>query len=181
MTADAHNYDCTKMDADGTLLSPLHAAVEAGDLVRLQVLVGAGADIEEIHVSADGRRMPPLYRAAKNGHKILALYLVEHGANKEADVNNCGGTALHVAVEGLHIEVVRMLIEHGAKKDVIDNKRQTPLIWATYGQVAMVEYLLEQGCDVDRADMFGPCSAPLSPGRLNSAALSRCRSSRPPP
>jgi hypothetical protein len=28
-------------------LSPLHAAVDAGDLVRVQALVAAGADIEE--------------------------------------------------------------------------------------------------------------------------------------
>jgi hypothetical protein len=33
----------------------------------------------------------------------------------------------------------------------------------------------------NRIAPIGPCSAPLSPGRLNGAALSRFRSSRPPP
>ena len=49
-------------------LSPLHAAVEAGDLVRVQELVDAGADIEERDNIYDPRGHTPLYRAVNKGY-----------------------------------------------------------------------------------------------------------------
>ena len=48
--------------------SPLHAAVEAGDLVRVQALVAAGADIDEKQYSLLFGQFTPLIRAAKKGH-----------------------------------------------------------------------------------------------------------------
>jgi len=75
-------------------LSPLHAAVETGDLSRVQALVDDGADIEQ----AQGVwAQTPLYRAAEKGHVAVARYLVERGANKEATAYN-RQTPLHVAV-----------------------------------------------------------------------------------
>ena len=64
-------------------LSPLHEAVEADDLSRVQALVGAGADIEE-RAGKDRESATPLYRAAKKGYVVVARYLVERGADKEA-------------------------------------------------------------------------------------------------
>jgi hypothetical protein len=48
-------------DDDMVKLSPMHAAVEAGDLPRVQALVDAGGDIEERQ--GNGREKPtPLWR-----------------------------------------------------------------------------------------------------------------------
>ena len=52
--------------------------------------------------------------------------------------------------------MVRMLIEHGAIIDKACNGGWTPLMSAYFiGDKAMMEYLLEQGCDVDQASVSG--------------------------
>jgi len=49
-----------------------------------------------------------------------------------------------------------MLIEHGAYKEAADSDGRTSLIEACYDeQLEMVACLLQQGCDVDRADFLG--------------------------
>ena len=156
--------------------SPLHAAVEAGDLTTVQALVAAGADIEERHMFAEEADIEkrhgdkycpptPLYRAAEKGRAAVARYLVERGADKEAAASD-SRTPLIVAAYKGHTKVVQMLIEHGANKEAADSYGWTPLIWAAscYGRAAVVEYLLEQGCDVDHTDMHGLTS-------LHAAAL----------
>ena len=138
-------------------LSPLHTAVDAGDLARVQVLVAAGADIEES--DENDRSHTPLLRAARKGNITVARYLVERGANKEAEYRG-GDTPLIIAAYKGYMEVVRMLIDHGANKDATGNLDWTPLINASvYGHVAVVEYLLEQGCDMDRASRNGRWTA----------------------
>ena len=93
-------------------LSPLHVAVDADDLSRVQTLMAAGADIEERQ--GNGRDHPtPLYHAAHKGHVTVARYLVEHGADKEATTCYDGRTSMIVATENGHIEVVRMLVHRG--------------------------------------------------------------------
>ena len=144
---------------DDVQLSPLHEAVEAGDLPRVQALVAAGADIEEKQNMRDAHdgvhKATPLYRAAYRGHVSVARYLIERGANKEAD----GGsrwTSIHVAARFGHVEVVRMLIEHGTSKDAASTGGWTALMHAcACGHVAVAEYLLEQGCDIDHATTSG--------------------------
>jgi ankyrin repeat protein len=130
--------------------SSFHKAADAGDLVRVQALLVAGADIDERPWS--NQLLPtPLYVAAENGHTTMVRYLVERGANIEA---TCFGEEkpLHIAVEKNHIDVVRILTEHGANKEAADNGGWTVLIHASFhGKVLLAEYLLEQGCDVDRA------------------------------
>ena len=147
---------------DDEQLSPLHAAVEADDLSRVQALVIAGANMEEMHHVGENSthgvvyRGTPLYRAALKGFATVARYLVESGADKEALAKAAAGyytTALHAAAEEGHIDVVRMLIEHGAIKDSGDDCGLTPLMYACLrGHVALTEYLLEQGCDMEHVD-----------------------------
>jgi hypothetical protein len=49
-----------------------------------------------------------------------------------------------------------MLIEHGANKDALNAWHYTPLFRASFNRhVAVVEYLLEQGCDIDHVDNYG--------------------------
>jgi len=102
--------------------APLYAAAGADDLVRVQALVAAGADIEETQTLRDAYGDPhyatPLYRAAYGGCVSVARYLIERGANKEAvGYAIMGWTSIHVAARNGHVEVVRLLIEHGMSKD----------------------------------------------------------------
>jgi len=139
------------------MFSRLHKAVEVGNVVRVQTLVAAGADIEEKQLSGlYGDSFTPLHHAALKGYAAVARYLVEQGADKEATSEYGKLTALHVAAHNGHIDVVRMLGEHGAKLDTAEGQGWTPLIFSCLGgHVAVAEYLLEHGCDVDHVNDDG--------------------------
>ena len=122
------------------MLSPLHNAVRAGDLERVKELV-VSTNIEE---KVEG--ITPLQRALLKGHVLVAKYLLDLGANKEATYPS-GMTPLLYAAQTRNIDVVRLLIGHGA---IIDAGKRTPLMGASLaGNLEIVEYLLNQGCDRD--------------------------------
>ncbi|EDQ84452.1 uncharacterized protein MONBRDRAFT_30228 [Monosiga brevicollis MX1] len=61
-----------------------------------------------------------------------------------------GHTALHWACFNDHVEVVEMLLKHGADAKAKTNFGWTPLHWACReGRVEVVEMLLEHGVDTD--------------------------------
>jgi len=135
-------------------LSPLHAAVDVGDLPSVRALVAAGANIEERDMYRH-HPLTPLLRAADEGHVAVARYLVERGADKEA-LTLYGDTSLHITAQKGHVGVMRVLIEHGANKDAAGDMGFTPLIWGSIrGYVAIVECLLEHGCNIDHAGADG--------------------------
>ena len=102
-----------------SLLSLLHAAAKADNLPHMQELVAAGADINGRYFlmgDDDEDRPPPtLHRAAEYGHVAVARFLIERGARRDA-TSRGELTAMHVASIRARIEVVRLLIEHGAMK-----------------------------------------------------------------
>ena len=83
-------------------MSPLHEAVEAGDLSRVQALVAAGADIEERQQHGCWGPCSPLFHAAEKGYVAVARYLIERGADKEAACNE--KTSMIAATENGHTD-----------------------------------------------------------------------------
>ena len=111
-----------------------------------------------------GARVPPVSKWAPYyyfKHEATAAFLLEHGM----DPNHMNWHRLtllhHMAAEG-EIGKARLLLDHGAAIDAIDEEyRSTPLgVAARRGQLAMVELLLARGADVDRAGM--PWATPLA-------------------
>ena len=67
--------------------------------------------------------------------------------------NPRGVTALHVAAEKGHVEVVRLLLEAGAKQDAVDSNGATALHRAAKrGHSEVVRLLLEAGADTGRTN-----------------------------
>ena len=159
----------------------LHSAASAGDVKRVKELLEKGADPNAR--DEDGRT--PLYWAAFRGHVEVVKLLLEHGADPNAE-DEAGRTPLHAAMfygcievakhVYMHclqqrqvslVEVVKLLLQHGADPDARDKYGRTPLHDAAcLGHVEIVKLLLELGADPNAQDKNG--ETPLH------TALSRC-------
>ena len=134
--------------SEGLLAGPANG----GNHAMLEVLIRHGARVPK--VSKWGR-----FYYFK--HTDTAAYLLRHGM--DPDHMNWHYTTLlhHVASDG-DIPKARLLLDHGATIDAIDEEyRSTPLgMAARWGRKDMVELLLERGADADLAG--DPWATPLA-------------------
>ena len=120
---------------DGILAGPAHDARH--DVLEMLLRVGA-------RVPTVSKWAPYYYFK----HEATAAFLLDHGMDPN-HMNWHRFTLLHhMAAEG-DVGKARLLLDHGAEIDAIDDEyRSTPLgIAARWGQRAMVELLLERGAD----------------------------------
>jgi ankyrin repeat protein len=114
--------------------TPLVLASAAADDSLARLLIEGGADVG----LATARNMTPLMAAAGLGHRTdrptrqeyqsameVARLLVEEGADVNA-VGENGWTALHGAAYIGSDGIVQLLVDNGARVDVIDDFEQTP-------------------------------------------------------
>ena len=114
--------------------TPLLLASTAADVALVRLLIEKGADPR----LGTGKGMTPLMGAAGLANKmdrpsrreyenalVIAMLLVEEGADVNA-VGENGWTALHGAAYIGADEIVKFLVDDGAKLDVIDVFLQTP-------------------------------------------------------
>ncbi|KAB0378869.1 hypothetical protein FD755_010447 [Muntiacus reevesi] len=121
--------------------TPLHIAVNKGHLQVVKTLLDFGC-----HPSLqDSEGDTPLHDAiSKKRDDILAVLLeagadvtitnnngfnaLHHAGNANLDIQNVNQqTALHLAVERQHTQIVRLLVRAGAKLDIQDKDGDTPL------------------------------------------------------
>jgi len=139
----------------------LHLAIACGNGDMVDKLLALGANIS----AADKNGWQALHFAACFGHVELLDKLRTAGA----DLNACGImdgiTPLHCAIHGLHVHVVRKLVEMGA---LIDEKRQNVLHYALSTEQRplfnsrekvhleeIVQILIDAGVDVNRENRSG--------------------------
>ena len=125
--------------------SPLHAATHGGDFEMVQVLLDYGLDAN----TQDSLGSTPLnfaleYRSNTIDPRVVRL-LLDHGANPNilARIQQ-GNTPLHRASRSGRIEIVRLLVEHGASVEAQDDAGMTPLDVASGEQrEEIIKLLLE--------------------------------------
>ncbi len=110
--------------------TPLVAAAQAGSAPVMKELLKAGANPNLRALAGpkpDDIGIPPLVAAVSSSLGGAAQDLISRGAILDA-ADGAGMTSLHwAAVEG-NLELVRLLVEKGAKVDVKDNReKKTPL------------------------------------------------------
>jgi ankyrin repeat protein len=110
--------------------TPLIQAAVNGHADAVRVLMSRGADVNYVHrYMHEGKEISttPLIQAAVNGHADAVRMLMSRGAevNKHEPCN--GSTALHVAVQEVHVPVIELLISKGAIVDVRRKDGKTPL------------------------------------------------------
>ncbi|RUS75722.1 hypothetical protein EGW08_016504, partial [Elysia chlorotica] len=79
-------------------LTPLHLAVDNGDLEQAELLLKHGADID-VTDGKSGRT--PLFRAAESNHKPMVELLLRRGAN--VDVASYAGVTVSMAAQGRNL------------------------------------------------------------------------------
>jgi ankyrin repeat protein len=134
--------------------SAVLTALKFGYLETAQALVRRGAPVDDVAAAAglgrveDTARLLPasdaksrrsaLALAAQHGHASVVKMLLDAGVDP-SDYNPDGyhshSTPLHQAVWSNHGDVVRLLVERGARLDIKDTIYDgTPLEWADYGK-----------------------------------------------
>ncbi|KAG9409713.1 hypothetical protein AC1031_020027 [Aphanomyces cochlioides] len=112
---------------------PLHLASKIGHVILVKELFARGASVD----LADRYGATPLHP-----HKLLA-----HGRPIDMPEKVYGDYPLHWAAKYGYLEVINVLIDHGA--DVVNKKGLTPLHYATYkGHLEVVHNLLKAGADL---------------------------------
>ncbi|KAL5457676.1 hypothetical protein EMCRGX_G034962 [Ephydatia muelleri] len=123
----------------------LHWAAWSGQLEMLDVLLLAGADINQ----GTKDKWTALHWAAFNGHKSAILALVAAGANVDSQTES-GGTALYYASLNGHEEVVKALLNTNAKVNIQAKDGSTAIHWASwYGYKSIVEMFLSADADIN--------------------------------
>lgn len=131
-----------QLDASGTANGDLMDAVALGNVPIIELLLQAGAllnGVDEFEV--------PLNRAAAEGQLASVRLLIARNAILDRGID----TALMLAAEGGHVEVLRALIGAGAEIDRVGKWGYTALHKSVErGHLACVELLLSVGSDIDR-------------------------------
>lgn len=157
-----HGADVNGFCALGT--TPLFTAAQEGHLDACEWLLDNGADVELTNKGEE--LITALHTAAFHGHADVVDLLVRYGADP-ARPKRGGATALFLAAQEGHLEVVRRLVErHGQDPAAPRDDGKTPLfIAAQGGHLPVVEYLV-----VDAGAPIRACTdAMLTP--LHAAAM----------
>lgn len=128
--------------------TPLIVASRAGNLDMVKVLVSGGS---RINVGSRGQSFP-LFASIENEHAQVAAYLLSEGAQPNALVLEQDASPLSIASQNGSLNMVKLLLDHGADPNLDVDDEGTPLIAAaTSGQLNVVEVLIQAGADVKRS------------------------------
>jgi uncharacterized protein len=149
-------------------------ASAAGDEARVRLL--AEQFPASIHkYSPDG--FFPLALAAYFGHRNIVNFLLDRGADANQVAENTIRIApIHAAVSSKDLEMVRLLIEHGADVNARQQNGFTPLQGAAgSGSLDIMELLLQHGADPAALDDEGRTAADVATAHQHPEAAERLR------
>jgi ankyrin repeat protein len=142
-------------------------------LQNLKKAVAEGQDINQ----GDAGGRTPLHEASILGYEDSVKFLLVKGANPRV-ADKMGFTALHFAVMHSHLEVAKVLIEHGADVNAKDNENKfTPLHFAVMAHsrnLELAELLIRNGADLSAAGPLGgqtPLHMAVAAGNMSLTTL----------
>ncbi|KAM3292227.1 hypothetical protein ACQJBY_036234 [Aegilops geniculata] len=136
----------------------VYSAAAYGDLERLRRFVeldGGGASL----AVPDGNGYHALQWAALNNYPHVALYIIEHGGDVNAE-DNSQQTALHWAAVRGATATADVLLENGARLEAADvNGYRAVHVAAQYGQTTFLHHIVSKyGADFEALDNDGRSS-----------------------
>jgi ankyrin repeat protein len=140
----------SKVELDEAKIGTLKSVIVAGDvdatafLLRLGVPVNIGENEQPIHV------------ASRLGREEIVTLLLQCGASLTSRTDT-GNTALHLASEEGHLNVVKCLVEKDRNGMCSLNfENETPLhLAARKGRDCLVKYFAENSCNINAASTNG--------------------------
>uniref|UniRef100_A0A453HY72 protein S-acyltransferase n=1 Tax=Aegilops tauschii subsp. strangulata TaxID=200361 RepID=A0A453HY72_AEGTS len=136
----------------------VYSAAAYGDLERLRRFVeldGGGASL----AVPDGNGYHALQWAALNNYPHVALYIIEHGGDVNAE-DNSQQTALHWAAVRGATATADVLLENGARLEAADvNGYRAVHVAVQYGQTTFLHHIVSKyGADFEALDNDGRSS-----------------------
>lgn len=140
---------------------PLHWAAESGDLEMIKLLLERGARLDvKTSVSSIIQEMhTPLYTAIDKDHDDVAKYLIERGADPNTICDTSHGTPFIVACSRNKVELVRLMLAHGASPNGINEEQSTRIDYFYFplgeaGSAEVIDLLVAAGADVNARDRY---------------------------
>jgi len=133
--------------------APLYVAVVRGDINEVDRLLKDGVSPNQTATLG----WTALIAAVVRDHPLIAKRLLDAGADPEQR-NNYGWAPLHHAIRpsSANLDMIEILVRHGANVDVTDRHLRTPLHRAAqFGHVEAVRLLLRLGADPGARDENG--------------------------
>lgn len=123
--------------------APIHDAAKADNVSGITAALEAGADINAI----DGGGTP-LYFAVRRGHLAASKLLAERGADVIVG-SNYWGDVLTIATGKLRVDLITLLLAHGANPNSTFHGESVLHVAVKYGCLGCVKVLVEAGSDVN--------------------------------
>lgn len=139
------------------LVAPIHLAAEQGKLAVVQYLIENGAKAS----IADANGWTPLHFCAQGGtpqHAAIASLVIDADADVAVDARTSSSlTPLHIAAQHAEsVDLVQMLVRHGANINARDDKGNAPIHWAARkGRVHCAYSLIKCGANASAQNHQG--------------------------
>jgi ankyrin repeat protein len=135
------------------------APFQDSDFELIQHLIALGSDVNIQGYNG----ITPLHRASQAGNLRVAKLLLDHGADPNIFDKYRGpigyayssGTPLQYAIDSPNKEMVKFLVERGAKLNRKDSRGNTELhLTALMGNTDLTKFLIEHGSDVNALNNY---------------------------
>ncbi|KAJ3123096.1 hypothetical protein HK098_002219 [Nowakowskiella sp. JEL0407] len=118
----------------------------------VELLLDAGANVD----AANELGYTALHLTSSDGNVECASLLLKHGASIDLQNHLTNETALTLAIDYGHIDIVKILLENNANPNLIGKNLRSPLLIAVENHHnEVIELLLSKSADVNLADIFG--------------------------